>query len=191
MFTSKFMGAVFAIAMSSSVALAQAPNEGFGTPVTAEELSKYFAVQPGGAGLPQGRGTVSDGRTIYAERCSYCHGEKLEGIREAAGPALIGGRGSLASEKPLQTVESYWPYATTLYDYIWRAMPFDQPGSLSADQVYSLVAFILSEGKIIKSEELDAAALSKVVMPNAEGFYPFLGPDLRIYRDADLKERQK
>lgn len=156
---------------------------GIGTPVSAEELSKFFAIQPGGIGLPAGKGTVSEGRDIFAQRCSYCHGEKLEGIKEAGGPALIGGRGSLASEHPLKTVESYWPQASTLYDYIWRAMPFDQPGSLTADEVYSLVAYILSEGKVTSDEQaMDAETLSKVVMPNADGFYVSSGPDVLIYR---------
>lgn len=174
-----FLAAVLALASAH----AQDHDAAIGTPVSTEELAKFFAIQPGGIGLPPGSGTVSEGKEIYNQRCFYCHGQNLEGNYDAAGPALAGGRGSLTSDKPLKTVESYWPQASTLFDYTWRAMPFDQPGSLSADEVYALVAYILSEGKIVDEDaRMDAEALSKIVMPNAEGFYDGSGPDLRIYR---------
>lgn len=191
MFTSRSIGATIAFVVVSSSVLAQDPSVTFGTPIDNKELSKYFAVQPDGAGLPAGHGTVASGRELYSERCAHCHGEKLEGIPEAAGPALIGGRGSLTSAAPLQTVESYWPYASTLYDYIWRAMPFDNPGSLTPDEVYSLVAYILSEGHVTKSEDMNADSLSKVVMPNVQNFYSAIGPDLRIYRSEDVRGDKK
>ena len=164
-------------------AFAQDYDLEIGTPVSAEELARFFAIQPGGTGLPPGSGSVAEGKEIYHQRCFYCHGEKLEGNYDAAGPALVGGRGSLTSAKPLKTVESYWPQASTLFDYTWRAMPFDQPGSLSADEVYALAAYILSEANIVDEDaRMDAEALSKIVMPNADGFYDGSGPDLRIYR---------
>lgn len=96
---------------------------------------------------------------------------------------LTGGRGSLATDKPLKTVESYWPYASTLFDYIWRTMPFDQPGSLTPDEVYALSAYILSVGKVIDEKQVvDAKTLRKVVMPNAKGFFDGSGPELDMYR---------
>ena len=154
-----------------------------GTPVTSEELAKFFAIQPDGATLPPGQGTSAAGREIYAQRCAHCHGEHLEGIKELGGPVLTGGRGSLATDKPLKTVESYWPYASTLFDYIWRTMPFDQPGSLTPDEVYALSAYILSVGKVIDEKQVvDAKTLRKVVMPNAKGFFDGSGPELDMYR---------
>lgn len=183
MSTSKFSAALLIGLAAFAPARAQDVAREIGTVVSEEELGRFFAIQPGGLGLPAGSGTVAEGREIYHQRCFYCHGENLEGYYEAAGPALKGGRGTLASEKPLKTVESYWPQASTLFDYTWRAMPFDQPGSLTADEVYALVAYILSEGGIVDDDaRMDAEALGKVVMPNADGFYDGSGPDLRIYR---------
>jgi cytochrome c len=154
-----------------------------GTPVSADELKKFFAIPPDGTGLPEGQGTAAAGQQIYAERCAHCHGEHLEGSKEVGGPTLTGGRGSLASAHPLKTVESYWPYATTLFDYIWRTMPFDQPGSLSPDDVYALSAYILSVGKVIDDKKiLNAQTLPKVVMPNANGFYDASKSDFDTYR---------
>jgi cytochrome c len=96
---------------------------------------------------------------------------------------LIGGRGTLATSTPIKTVESYWPYATTLFDYVKRAMPFSAPGSLSDEEVYSVVAYVLAEAKIIKAEqEMNAATLPRVVMPNREGFVADPRPELELYR---------
>ena len=113
---------------------------------------------------------------IFADQCAVCHGENLEGIRnpnlpQGGGPALIGGRGTLNTPKFKITVESYWPYASTLYDYILRAMPYTAPSSLKPDEVYSLVAYILGRGNIIdKKTVMDAKSLPKVQMPNRDGF---------------------
>ena len=99
------------------------------------------------------------------------------------GDRLIGGRGSLASKTPIKTVESYWPYSTTLFDYVKHAMPFSARGSLTDDQVYSVVAYILSEAKIIKpTDVMNADTLPKVVMPNRDGFIPDSRPELELYR---------
>lgn len=183
MFMSKRAAALLAGLLLFTPLHAQERDREIGTVVSSEELGRFFAIQPGGIGLPRGSGTAAEGREVYNQKCFYCHGEKLEGNYDAAGPALIGGRGTLTSAKPLKTVESYWPQASTLFDYIWRAMPFDQPGSLTADEVYALVAYILSEGKIVDGEKrMDAEALSEVVMPNADGFYDGSGHDLPIYR---------
>jgi cytochrome c len=179
----EFCAALALCVLSVTSASANEKDMEIGTEVSADELAKFFAIEPNGTGLPAGQGTAEVGGKIYAEKCAHCHGEHLEGIKELGGPAIVGGRGSLASKKPLKTVESYWPYTSTLYDYIWRAMPFDQPGSLTADEVYSLSAYILSVGKIIDDRQvLDAKTLPKVVMPNANGFYLGSGPDLEMYQ---------
>jgi mono/diheme cytochrome c family protein len=131
---------------------------------------------PGGNAYPFG--TPATNADIEAwEQCAACHGAKLEGMRDPSlpqggGPALIGGRGTLNTAYFKMTVESYWPYASTLFDYITRAMPYTAPGSLKPDQVYSLVAFILGEGNIVgKNAVMDAKSLPKVQMPNKDGFY--------------------
>ena len=151
----------------------------FGTPATKAEIDAWDKdVRPDGMGLPAGSGTYKAGAQIYGEQCASCHGDKLQGIRDpnlpqGGGPALIGGRGTLNTPNFKITVESYWPYATTLYDYVLRAMPYTAPGSLKPDEVYSLVAFILGEGNIIdKKTVMDAKSLPKVRMPNRDNFYP-------------------
>jgi S-disulfanyl-L-cysteine oxidoreductase SoxD len=182
---STYKGICAAILFCLGPAMARADDAEIhvGTPVSSEELAKFFAIQPDGATLPPGQGTAAAGRDIYAQRCGHCHGEHLEGIKELGGPALTGGRGSLATDKPLKTVESYWPYASTLFDYIWRTMPFDQPGSLTPDEVYSLSAYIMSVGKVIDDRQvLNAKTLPKTVMPNAKGFFDGSGPELDMYR---------
>ncbi|MBI5113506.1 c-type cytochrome [Rhodoplanes serenus] len=175
---------VLALPATSPAAAAEG-RYGFGTPATPEELARFFAIPPDGRGLPPGRGTVARGATVFAEQCVACHGEKLEGIPTPGigGDKLIGGRGSLATKTPVKTVESYWPYATTLFDYVKRAMPFSAPGSLPDDDVYAVVAYILSQAKIIGPDDtLDATTLPKVAMPNRDGFFPDPRPERRLYR---------
>jgi cytochrome c len=145
---------------------------GMGTPLTPADLAGVFAIPPSGAGLPAGRGSVSQGAAVYAQKCAACHGENLQGTKASAAPALIGGRGTLTT-KPLKTVESYWPYATTLFDYIKRAMPMNAPGSLSNDEVYALSAYILARANIVPDNTvIDAKTLPQVDMPNRRGFVP-------------------
>lgn len=183
MSTSRGLCTLFAACLLSVSATAKDPQAQLGEPATAEELAKFFAIKPDGTGLPAGEGTATAGRQIYAEKCAQCHAPNLQGIEMLGNLALVGGRGTLTSNQPRKTVESYWPYASTLFDYIWRAMPFDRPGSLTPDDVYSLTAYILSVGKVIDEQEvLNATTLSKIVMPNANGFYDGTGPDLDIYR---------
>ncbi|HET7803188.1 MAG TPA: cytochrome c [Pseudolabrys sp.] len=168
----------------AQAASAQVAHYGFGTAATADELSRFFSIPPDGRGLPPGSGNATRGAEIYAGVCAACHGDKLEGnpAKGIGGDKLLGGRGTLASKSPVKTVESYWPYATTLFDYVKRAMPFNTPGSLSDDDVYSVVAYILSEAKIIPQNEIiDAKSLPKVVMPNKDGFEPDPRPELQLY----------
>ena len=146
---------------------------GFGRLATADDIKKVdIEVRPDGAGLPAGSGTAVQGRPIYAQKCASCHGASGEG----------GGAPKLVDPTPFKpgvtaTVGNYWPYATTVWDYVNRAMPFDKPGSLSADEVYALTAFLLSENKIVnESDVMDAQSLARVKMPNAAGF---VSPDPR------------
>ena len=187
MFTHKL---IHAAALIGAIAFTQAASSqvarfGFGSTATPEELSKFFSIPPDGRGLPPGSGNATKGAQIYAGACAACHGDKLEGnpAKGIGGDKLLGGRDTLASKAPVKTVESYWPYATTLFDYIKRAMPFHSPGSLSDDQVYSVVAYILGEANIVpKNATLDATPLPKVVMPNRDGFVPDPRPEIELYR---------
>jgi S-disulfanyl-L-cysteine oxidoreductase SoxD len=130
-------------------------------------------VSPDGSGLPVGRGSVSEGKSIYAAKCAACHG--VDGRQP--GNQLAGGLGSLSTSRPLKTVGSFWPYATTLYDYISRAMPYDQEKSLSADETYAVTAFVLKLNGILGDEVfLDELSLPGVKMPNREGFIELAGP---------------
>jgi cytochrome c len=127
-----------------------------------------LTILPNGAGLPPGHGSVGEGGAIFSEKCQMCHG--LEGRGQPA-DRLTGGVGSLTSSQPVKTVASYWPYATTVFDYIRRAMPVTHPHSLNDHEVYSLVAYILSIDGIVKKDAvLDAKSLPKIKMPNRNGF---------------------
>ncbi|MGI9491566.1 MAG: c-type cytochrome, partial [Geminicoccaceae bacterium] len=141
---STFALGVTALAVSFSGHGAIAETFGFGSTPTAEEIAMIdIDAMPDGRGLPAGSGAVAAGETVYSEQCAACHGENLEGVSEAGGAALIGGRGTIGTPDTKKTVESYWPYATTLFDYVKRSMPFNAPGSLSDDDVYAVSAYIL------------------------------------------------
>lgn len=152
---------------------AQAQRLGLGqTPGAAQIRGWDIDVRADGTGLPPGRGSVAQGQAIYAARCQACHGANGE---KGTAPRLAGGQGTLATKAPVLTVGSYWPYATTLYDYIHRAMPLDSPQSLTPDEVYAVTAYTLHLNGIVKSDAvLDAAALAAVRMPNQDGFRPVL-----------------
>jgi len=142
---------------------------GIGRIATPSEIAGWdIDVRADGQGLPAGHGSVAEGQKIYAETCAACHGPNGEG---KPADQLVGGFGTLATGKPIRTVGSYWPYATTLFDFIRRAMPFDAPQSLSADQVYAVAAYLLYLNKIVPQDTvLDANSLPKVTMPNRNGF---------------------
>lgn len=143
---------------------------GFGQAANAAEIAGWdIDIAPDGSGLPRGSGTVQEGEALFARLGAKCHGAKGEGTDIA--PALVGGRDTLASDKPLPTVGSYWPYATTLYDYIHRAMPADAPQSLQPSEVYALCAYLLYLNGIVPEDAvMDAQTLPQVVMPNHAGF---------------------
>jgi len=142
---------------------------GIGHTATPAEIAGWdIDVRADGRGLPPGRGSVRDGEKIFAETCAACHGAKGEG---KPADRLVGGFGTLATSKPVRTVGSYWPYATTLFDYIRRAMPFNAPQSLTADQIYAVSAYILYLNNIVtEATVLDATSLPRVRMPNRNGF---------------------
>jgi len=144
-------------------------------PSAEEEKAWDISIAPAGKELPTGQGTAAEGKELFARRCQRCHGEAGKGGDEGA---LVGGQGTLASAKPLKTVGSYWPYATTLFDYVRRAMPLKEPGTLSPDQVYAVSAYILQLNGIIgEGETMNAQTLPKVKMPNRDNFIPDPRPD--------------
>jgi S-disulfanyl-L-cysteine oxidoreductase SoxD len=142
---------------------------GLGRPPTAEELkSQDIDVRPDGRGLPPGGGTAERGREVYARRCAACHGASG---KEGPFDRLAGGNGSLSTPRPLKTVGSFWPYATTLWDYINRSMPYDRPGTLTTDEVYAATAFVLYLNGIVgAADNVTDATLPRVQMPNRGGF---------------------
>ncbi|MGG5809997.1 c-type cytochrome [Falsiroseomonas sp. CW058] len=148
---------------------------GFGTPATEAEIRGWdIDVAPDGSGLPEGRGSVREGAAIFAEQCASCHGEAGQGGQM---DRLAGGQGSLTAARPIRTIGSFWPHATTIYDYVNRAMPFNAPQSLAPDQVYAVTAYLLNINGILPGDAvLDARSLPAVRMPNAGGF---TGPDPR------------
>jgi S-disulfanyl-L-cysteine oxidoreductase SoxD len=136
----------------------------------AEIRALDISVGPAGAGLPAGSGTALGGAPLYASRCAPCHGARGEAPDEDY-PKLAGGFGTLTSKEPVLTVGSYWPYATTVWDYIRRAMPYDAPGTFSADEVYAVTAYVLYLNDIVRENDvLDRATLPQVRMPNRDGF---------------------
>jgi cytochrome c len=174
MFTSKSIAVCVFVLTSASAALAQSPQ--FGQPIEPADIAGWdISIGPDGAGLPPGRGTAIEGEAIYVAKCQACHGEKGISASVALAGALVGGRGTLAPDKtPIKTVGSYWPYATTLFDYVRRAMPFQESKSLTADEVYAVTAYILDLNGIVGSNDvIDAQSLPKVRMPNRDGFIPF------------------
>ncbi|WP_423794586.1 c-type cytochrome [Methylobacterium durans] len=166
-----------ALSLPGAAAAEPAGALGLGRRVTPEVIAAWdIDARPDGEGLPQGRGSVRDGAVLFAARCAGCHGGRGEG---AAAEALAGGRGSLATAKPLRTVGSFWPYATTLFDYVRRAMPFDAPQSLTPDETYAVSAYVLHlNGLLTEEASLDASSLPKVLMPNRGGFTTDPRPDV-------------
>lgn len=151
----------------------------FGRPATEAEIAAWnIDVGRDGKNLPAGSGSVERGRALFNAKCAACHGEKGEG---GLGDRLVGGQGSLNTPKPVKTVGSYWPYATTLFDYIRRAMPLNSPQSLDNEDVYAVAAFILYlNGLVPETATLDATSLLAIKMPNRNGFVSDPRPDIKI-----------
>lgn len=149
-----------------------------GLPATQAEIAAWdISVGPDGIGLPAGGGTAAKGAAIYEQKCQACHGVKGGG---QPNDRLVGGRGTLAGKTPVRTIGSYWPYATTVFDYVRRAMPYIQPQSLSNEEVYALTAYLLHLNGIIgEQDEINAQTLPKIAMPNRDNFivvYPRRAP---------------
>jgi S-disulfanyl-L-cysteine oxidoreductase SoxD len=170
------LSAIVFVAAAATVS-AQSPAYQVGRPPTLEEIRQLeSAIAPDGTGLPPGSGTVAAGQKLFGAQCARCHGPAGEGD---IGARLVGGQGTLATPRPLKTVGSFWPYATTLWDYVNRAMPFDQPGLLQPPEVYAAVAYVLNLNGIIAADQvLDAVSLPKVRMPNRDGFVADPRPDV-------------
>jgi cytochrome c len=169
----------FAVAVAPAVLLVltspafaqQSPN--LGKPISPEDLVSWdISIAPDGTGLPPGSGTVQQGEAVFAAKCQACHGAKGAG---QPNDRLVGGQGSLPGDKPpVKTIGSYWPYATTLFDYIRRAMPLNESKALTNDEVYGVVAYLLNlNGIIAEGETMNAQSLPKVAMPNRDGFITF------------------
>jgi len=167
-----FLAVALTLRVMCNAAPAQTPD--LGRAVTPEEIASWdISVGPDGAGLPSGSGTPRQGETVYVAKCLACHGEKGAG---KPNDSLVGGRGTLVGDQAaVKTVGSYWPYSTTLFDYVRRAMPLNQSKSLSDDEVYAVVAYLLLLNDIIgENDTINAQTLPKVRMPNAEGFTSFV-----------------
>jgi cytochrome c len=179
-----------AVIVTVTIAVTMTAMSGFSTPspsrlgigelATPAEIARWdIDIRPDGQGLPEARGDVQQGDQIFAELCASCHGDFAEGLGNY--PALVGGEPKelKTDQRPEKTVGSFWPYATTLFDYIRRAMPFGDAQSLSADETYALVAFLLSMNDIIPEDSvLDAESLAAITMPNEDGFYFDPQPDV-------------
>jgi cytochrome c len=134
-----------------------------------------YTIMPNGEGLPGGSGSAAEGAKVYQQNCLVCHGA---GGKDGLNDALVGGHGSLMTDRPRKTVGSYWPYATTLFDYVHRAMPYQAPGSLSDDDVYAVTAYILYLNDVVdENDRLDADTLPDVRMPNRDNFVWAYSPD--------------
>ena len=160
-----------AVLLATAVtASAQSPD--LGQPISQQDLAPWdISIGPDGAGLPPGSGTVKQGEAVFMAKCQGCHGAKGAG---QPNDRLVGGQGTLAGDRPVKTIGSYWPYATTLFDYIRRAMPLPRSKSLTNEEVYAVTAYLLNlNGIIPEGETIDARTLPKVTMPNRDGFIVF------------------
>jgi S-disulfanyl-L-cysteine oxidoreductase SoxD len=168
---SALLAACSVLLVGYDAALAESPN--LGKAASPDEIASWdISISPDGAGLPSGSGTPQRGEQVYLAKCLACHGEKGSG---KPNDQLVGGQGSLGpSQAPVKTVGSFWPYATTLFDYVRRAMPLNEPKSLHDEEVYAVVAYILMlNGVIGENDTIDAQTLPAVRMPNRVGFVRF------------------
>ena len=180
MSTRRFFVLGVAVLVAGNAVAAQTTN--LGKDISAQDLALWnIDIEPNGAGLPSGSGTAAQGATVYTSKCVACHGLKGEG---GLGPILIGNHPIKGIDETTLVLAGYWPYAPTVFDYIRRAMPWQQPNSLTNDEAYALSAFILAgNGLIPKDEVINASSLPKVRMPNRNGFivrFPKLTPTFNV-----------
>ena len=161
----------FMLVLTSAPALPADRPFNLGKIATTEEVAGWdIDVRPDGLGAPVGMGNAIDGEEVYADLCAACHGDFGEGVDRW--PELVGGEGSLGTHDPLKTTGSYWPYASTLYDYVYRAMPFGESQSLSYDETYQIVAFLLYMNDIIEDDfDVSHENIGSIEMPNRDGFF--------------------
>jgi S-disulfanyl-L-cysteine oxidoreductase SoxD len=155
------------LAMTTGGSLAETPN--LGKPIDEAAIAAWdISILPDGTGLPKGSGTPAQGAKIYAEKCTACHGDNGKG---GAAAALVSDRALAGINAAQKTIRNFWPYSTTIFDFIRRAMPYQMPRSLTDDEVYALTAYILAENKLIGANDMmDAQSLPKVKMPNRDNF---------------------
>jgi mono/diheme cytochrome c family protein len=171
--------AVVLYAFTCTPVLTHAQALNLGKPISQADLAPWdIDVEPSGAGLPTGSGTSAQGAPIFAEQCAACHGEGGKGAQTTtsgapAAPAVVSDMRRNGIDDTTLTIANYWPYATTLFDYIRRSMPWTSPRSLTDDQVYALTAYILAQNHLIDAKQvINAQTLPKVEMPNRNGFIP-------------------
>jgi S-disulfanyl-L-cysteine oxidoreductase SoxD len=185
------IGMILASVALASVAIAQtsATYTNVGKAPTQEEIKAWdIGISYDGGGLPPGSGSAKEGAVVYANNCSYCHGLDLKGVGAGTpnpiAPALVGGEGSLTTTRPIRTIGSFYPFATTVWDFVNRAMPRGRTRTLTPTEVYAVTAFLLYKNNIIKETDvMDAESLPKVQMPNRNGFLPA--------RIEDIPDRKK
>jgi cytochrome c len=167
MFERGLIAAAASLVWLTCVAGQEGPR--LGVPATPEQVAGWdISIGPDGAGLPPGSGTAAAGKTVYEAKCLACHG--VDGAGQP-NDRLVGGQGTLRDAAPIRTIGSYWPYATTVFDYIRRAMPYVTPHTLTPDETYALTAYLLALNGIIEQDAvMDATTLPKVVMPNRANF---------------------
>jgi cytochrome c len=158
---------IFALAAYASSMAQETPN--LGRPATPAEIAGWdISIPPDGNGLPPGSGKPEQGASVYTQKCQSCHGEKGAG---KPNDQLVGGQGTLTSQSPVRTIGSYWPYATTVFDYVRRAMPYTQSHSLTDEEVYAVTAYLLHLNGIIGAQDaMNAQSLPQVKMPNRDNF---------------------
>jgi cytochrome c5 len=174
--------AVLSFACAVAGETVEAGHFGYGETATAEQVAGWdIDVRPDGMGLPPGGASAEDGEMLYEDQCASCHGSFGEGVGRY--PVLAGGEGTLTEARPEKTVGSFWPYASTLWDYIHRAMPFTQPETLTDEEVYAITAYVLYLNDLIEYDyELTQINLADIEMPNRNGFFLDDRPDVRAKR---------
>jgi len=161
-----FTGSLW-LAMMGGASWAETPN--LGKPIDEAAIAPWdISILPDGTGLPKGSGTPAQGAPIFAEKCAACHGDNGKGGEAAA---LVSDRELAGISAAQKTIRNFWPYSTTIFDFVRRAMPAQMPHSLTDDEVYALTAYILAENKLIGANDtMDAQSLPKVKMPNRDNF---------------------
>ncbi|MDX1715314.1 MAG: cytochrome c [Anderseniella sp.] len=175
---------ITAAALAAFITPALAGKFNLGREATGDEVKAWdIDIRPDGKGLPEGKGTVAEGEEIFAEKCASCHGDFGEGVDRW--PVLAGGQGTLKADRPVKTIGSYWPYLSTVWDYVYRAMPFGEAQSLEPNEVYAITAYLLNMNDIVDSDfELSKENFTSVKMPNEANFIDDPRPDTPVLADG-------